>query len=192
MAVPTMYAKLMEAHARRGRRDARALGGGGARAAPVHQRLGRAAGVAAGGVPGRDRADHPRALRHDRDRHGAVEPATTGRASRARSARRCPGVAVDIVDEAGRPSRAGEPGELRVRSPQMFSATTAIAAATARRFDDEGRFRTGDTGVRDARRRGAPARARRRSTSSRAAATSSRRWRSRRRCASTRRSPRSP
>ena len=46
--------------------------------------------------------------------------------------------------------RAGEPGELRVRTPQMFSAYHGDAAATAASFDDEGRFRTGDTGTRDA------------------------------------------
>ena len=64
--------------------------------------------------------------------------------------RELPGVSVDIVDEAGRPTGAGEPGELRVRTPQMFSAYHGDAAATAASFDEEGRFRTGDTGTRDA------------------------------------------
>jgi len=63
--------------------------------------------------------------------------------------RELPGVSVDIVDEAGRPAAAGEPGELRVRSPQMFSAYHGDAAATAASFDEAGRFRTGDTGTRD-------------------------------------------
>ena len=44
----------------------------------------------------------------------------------------------------------GEPGELRVRTPQMFSAYHGDAAATAASFDEDGRFRTGDTGTRDA------------------------------------------
>jgi malonyl-CoA/methylmalonyl-CoA synthetase len=64
--------------------------------------------------------------------------------------RELPGVAVDVVDENGRPTPAGEPGELRVRTPQMFSAYHGDPAATAASFDGEGRFRTGDTGTRDA------------------------------------------
>jgi malonyl-CoA/methylmalonyl-CoA synthetase len=64
--------------------------------------------------------------------------------------RELPGVAVDIVDEQGRPVAVGEPGELRVRTPQMFSAYHGDAAATAASFDADGRFRTGDTGTRDA------------------------------------------
>jgi malonyl-CoA/methylmalonyl-CoA synthetase len=60
-----------------------------------------------------------------------------------------PGVSVDIVAEDGRPCPAGEPGELRVRSPQLFSGYHGDAEATARSYDDEGRFRTGDTGLRD-------------------------------------------
>src|SRR5580765_5725965 len=64
--------------------------------------------------------------------------------------RELPGVSVDIVDEGGRPVPVGEPGELRVRTPQMFSAYHGDADATAAGFDAEGRFRTGDTGTRDA------------------------------------------
>jgi len=64
--------------------------------------------------------------------------------------RELPGVTVDIVDDAGRPVPAGEPGELRVRTPQMFSGYHGDAAATAASFDGEGRFLTGDTGTRDA------------------------------------------
>jgi len=64
--------------------------------------------------------------------------------------RELPGVSIDIVDEAGRAVAAGEPGELRVRTPQMFSAYHGDPAATAASFDAEGRFRTGDTGARDA------------------------------------------
>jgi malonyl-CoA/methylmalonyl-CoA synthetase len=64
--------------------------------------------------------------------------------------RELPGVTVEIVDESGRPVPAGEPGELRVRTPQMFSAYHGDAAATAGGFDADGRFCTGDTGARDA------------------------------------------
>ena len=64
--------------------------------------------------------------------------------------RELPGVRVDIVDESGRAMPTGEAGELRVRTPQMFSAYHGDADATAAGFDAEGRFRTGDTGTRDA------------------------------------------
>ena len=60
-----------------------------------------------------------------------------------------PGVSVDIVDDAGRPVPAGTPGELRVRSPQVFLGYHGDALATAAAFDEAGRFRTGDTGVVD-------------------------------------------
>jgi malonyl-CoA/methylmalonyl-CoA synthetase len=61
-----------------------------------------------------------------------------------------PGVEVDVVGDDGRAAREGEPGELRVRSTQMFSGYHGDDAATAASFDAEGRFRTGDTGARDA------------------------------------------
>jgi malonyl-CoA/methylmalonyl-CoA synthetase len=63
--------------------------------------------------------------------------------------RELPGVSVDIVGDDGGLLAADEPGELRVRSPQMFSGYHGDPDATARSFDAEGRFRTGDTGVRD-------------------------------------------
>ncbi len=61
-----------------------------------------------------------------------------------------PGVQVDVVADDGAPARPGEPGELRVRSTQMFDGYHGDDAATAASFDAEGRFRTGDTGVREA------------------------------------------
>jgi malonyl-CoA/methylmalonyl-CoA synthetase len=61
-----------------------------------------------------------------------------------------PGVEVEIVSDDGVPVAVGEPGELRVRSTQMFSGYHGDDAATAATFDAEGRFRTGDTGTRDA------------------------------------------
>jgi acyl-CoA synthetase (AMP-forming)/AMP-acid ligase II len=60
-------------------------------------------------------------------------------------------VEVDVVADDGRPAAPGEPGELRVRSPQLFMGYAGDAAATAASFDDQGRFRTGDTGARDQR-----------------------------------------
>jgi malonyl-CoA/methylmalonyl-CoA synthetase len=63
--------------------------------------------------------------------------------------RELPGVTVDIVGEDGGPSPVGQPGELRVRSPQMFTRYHRDPDATARAFDADGRFLTGDTGVRE-------------------------------------------
>ena len=60
-----------------------------------------------------------------------------------------PGVTVDLVGDDGRLCATGEPGELRVRTPQLFSGYHGDPEATRRSFDAEGRFRTGDTGVCD-------------------------------------------
>ena len=65
--------------------------------------------------------------------------------------RELPGVEVDIVDDDGRAdappaSRASCACARRRCSPRYHGD----AAATAASFDDEGRFRTGDTGARDA------------------------------------------
>jgi malonyl-CoA/methylmalonyl-CoA synthetase len=61
-----------------------------------------------------------------------------------------PGVQVDIVGDDGRPCANGEAGELRVRSSQLFSGYHRDDESTARSYDAEGRFCTGDTGVRGA------------------------------------------
>ncbi len=59
-----------------------------------------------------------------------------------------PGVQVDIVDDSGHPAVDGQAGELRVRSPQLFVGYHGDPTGTAASYDDAGRFRTGDTGVR--------------------------------------------
>ncbi|MES1205896.1 MAG: acyl-CoA synthetase [Pseudomonadota bacterium] len=59
-----------------------------------------------------------------------------------------PGVTIDIIDEQEDPVAVGEPGELRVRSPQLFLGYHGDPEATATAHDAAGRFRTGDTGVR--------------------------------------------
>jgi malonyl-CoA/methylmalonyl-CoA synthetase len=149
MAVPTMYTKLMQAFD----------------AAPPETRTGWAGAARALRLATSGSASLPSALMEAfRDatgqtileRYGMTEigmalsnpydgPRVPGAVGRE-----LPGVAIDIVDEAGRAVPAGEPGELRVRTPQMFSAYHGDAQATAAAFDAEGRFRTGDTGVRDA------------------------------------------
>jgi malonyl-CoA/methylmalonyl-CoA synthetase len=60
-----------------------------------------------------------------------------------------PGVTVDIVADDEQPVVDGQPGELRIRTPQLFAGYLGDDAATAASFDAAGRFRTGDTGARD-------------------------------------------
>jgi malonyl-CoA/methylmalonyl-CoA synthetase len=148
MAVPTIYAKLLAAH------DAAApdtRAGWAAAARGLRLCTSGSAALPAATLESFRRATGQTIL----ERYGMTEigmalsnpydgPRVAGAVGRA-----LPGVTVDIVDEAGRPTPVGEPGELRVRTPQMFSAYHGDAAATAASFDREGRFRTGDTGVRD-------------------------------------------
>ncbi|NJK60297.1 MAG: AMP-binding protein, partial [Oscillatoriales cyanobacterium SM2_1_8] len=54
-----------------------------------------------------------------------------------------PGVTVRVVDEAGQPVAAGEPGELEVQGPSVFREYWQRPEATAAAFRD-GWFRTGD------------------------------------------------
>ncbi len=62
-----------------------------------------------------------------------------------------PGVVIDLCSDDGRLVAEGEPGELRVRTPQMFTSYFGDTAATTAAFDAEGRFKSGDVGVRDPR-----------------------------------------
>lgn len=148
MAVPSIYARLMETF-----RGARAEQQSVWREAGARLRLATSGSAA---LPARlfeafAAATGQRLL----ERYGMTEigmalgnplagprvPGTVGR--------ELPGVEVDIVDEHGRPCPVGQPGELRVRSPQMFSRYQGDPQATALSFDDQGRFRTGDTGQRE-------------------------------------------
>ena len=149
MAVPTIYAKLMQAFDA-APPDERARWAAGARGL-------RLATSGSAGLPATLHAAFARATGQSLlERYGMTEigmalsnpydgPRVPGAVGRE-----LPGVAVDITDESGRALPAGEPGELRVRTPQMFSAYNGDPAATAASFDADGRFRTGDTGVRDA------------------------------------------
>ncbi len=148
MAVPTMYAKMMEAFAaadptRRARwadsaRDMRLCTSG---SAPLPASLLNAFRTATGQtiLERYGMTEIGMALSNPYD--GPRVPGAVGR--------ELPGVTVDIVDETGQPAAAGVPGELRVRSPQMFSGYHGDPAATAASFDAAGRFRTGDVGARD-------------------------------------------
>jgi len=149
MAVPTIYAKLMEAF----------------RAADAERRARWAAGAARLRLMTSGSAALPASLLEEvraatgqtlLERYGMTEigmalsnpydgPRVPGAVGTP-----LPGVEVDVVGDDGAPAPSGEPGELRVRSTQMFSGYHGDEAATAASFDAEGRFRTGDTGVRDA------------------------------------------
>jgi malonyl-CoA/methylmalonyl-CoA synthetase len=148
MAVPTMYAKLMEAY-RAAPPERQAAWSAGARRlrlftsgsaalpAPLLRAFAQATGQTILERYGMTEIGMALSNRYD----GARVPGAVGVP--------LPGVAVDIVGDDERPAPDGQPGELRVRTPQMFARYHGDAAATAASYDAQGRFRTGDTGVRD-------------------------------------------
>ena len=148
MAVPTIYARLMQTFDAASP-DQRARWSAGAAGL-------RLATSGSAGLPATLHAAFARATGHSLlERYGMTEigmalsnpydgPRVPGAVGRE-----LPGVVVDITDESGRTLPADEPGELRVRTTQMFSGYHGDPAATAASFDADGRFRTGDTGVRD-------------------------------------------
>lgn len=139
MGVPTMYVKLMEvfrnANANKraawsaGARSLRlATSGSAALSASLHRDFFDATGVTI--LERYGMTEIGMALSNPYD--GERVPGSVGL--------ELPGVEIDIVDD-----------ELRVRSPQMFSGYHGDRATTEASFDAEGRFRTGDVGVRDQR-----------------------------------------
>jgi malonyl-CoA/methylmalonyl-CoA synthetase len=150
MAVPTIYAKLMEAF-----REAEAPGR--ARWAAGARRL-RLATSGSAALPAALFEEFQRATGQTiLERYGMTEigmalsnpfdgPRVAGAVGLP-----LPGVEVDVITDEGQRAAPGEPGELRVRSPQLFMGYAGDPAATAAAFDQEGRFRTGDTGARDPR-----------------------------------------
>jgi malonyl-CoA/methylmalonyl-CoA synthetase len=149
MAVPTMYAKLIDAY----------------RAAPADRRAAWAAGARGLRLFTSGSAALPAPLLHAfRDatghtileRYGMTEigMALSNRYDGPRVAGAVgvplPGVEVDVVGDDEQPAADGQPGELRVRTPQLYSGYLGDDAATAAALDSAGRFRTGDTGTRDA------------------------------------------
>jgi malonyl-CoA/methylmalonyl-CoA synthetase len=149
MAVPTIYAKLLAAHDA-ATSDARAQWASAARG--LRLCTSGSASLPASTLEAFRQATGQTIL----ERYGMTEIGMAlsnpydGPRMPGAVGRELPGVSVDIVDEAGRRAAVGEPGELRVRTPQMFSAYHGDAAATAASLDEDGRFRTGDTGTRDA------------------------------------------
>jgi malonyl-CoA/methylmalonyl-CoA synthetase len=148
MAVPTMYAKLIEAY----------------RAAPANRRAAWSAGARRLRLFTSGSAALPAPLLRAfeeatgqtiLERYGMTEigMAVSNRYDGARVAGAVgvplPGVEIDIVGDDEQAVPDGEAGEVRVRTPQLFSGYHGDPAATAASYDAAGRFRTGDTGVRD-------------------------------------------
>ena len=103
------------------------------------------------GVPQAHRPRHPRALRHDRDRHDHLQPLRRRRAAPARSATRCPGSGVRIADAERRRAAAGKIGVLEVTGPNVFKGYWRKPEKTKEEFTRDGWFETGDVGKIDAR-----------------------------------------
>ena len=60
------------------------------------------------------------------------------------------GVEVDVVDAAGKPAPDGEAGEIVIRGHNVMKGYFGRPDATKAAIDDDGWFRTGDIGTRDA------------------------------------------
>lgn len=73
---------------------------------------------------------------------GAIRAGTVGKPA--------PGTTVVIKDAEGRMLPPGEPGEVCIKGPQIMSGYWQQAEETARVFDADGWFHTGDIGVLDA------------------------------------------
>jgi malonyl-CoA/methylmalonyl-CoA synthetase len=148
MAVPTIYARLMEAW-RAGTPDEQARWRAGASRLRLFT-SGSAALPASAFEAFRAATGQTILERYGMTEIGmALSNPLDGPRLAGAVGRPLPGVTVDIVTDDDRPCASGEPGELRVRSPQLFSGYRGDAEATARSHDEQGRFRTGDTGVRD-------------------------------------------
>jgi HIP---CoA ligase len=63
--------------------------------------------------------------------------------------RAIPDVEVQVVDDAGVPLRAGEPGEVVIRGYNVMAGYFNNAEATAEAIDEDGWLHTGDVGVMD-------------------------------------------
>ena len=185
MAVPTIYVRLIaaweEADPERGGRLSR----GGRTAAADGLGLGGAAGPGARALAGDHRPRAARALRHDRDRHGAVEPARRRAPRRARSAARCPGSRCGWSTRPAARWPTAPPGRSRCGARPSSASTGAGPRPPARASATAG---SSPATWRSSRRASTASSAAGASTSSSAAATRSRRSRSRRCSPATRRS----
>ena len=137
MGVPTFYTRLLGAarpHAASARGDA-----------AVHLRLGAAAADDLRRVRGAHRPAHPRALRHERDRHDHLQPARRRAASPARSGCRCRASSCASRDD-GRAARPARPASSRCAGRTCSPATGACRRRPPRSSRADGFFITGDVG----------------------------------------------
>ena len=100
----------------------------------------------------RRRAAAARALRHDRERPGRLQPLRRTSAARERSAFRLPGVELATADRDGNPV-GGEDGEIAAPRAPGLRRLPGRRGGDRGRFHPGGWFRTGDLGRRRSRRR---------------------------------------
>ena len=93
---------------------------------------------------------HPRALRHDRDRHERLQPAAWRAPRRHRRAGRCRGSSCGSPTRPAGALPAGETGVLEVRGPNVFKGYWRLPEKTAEEFRADGFFITGDIATIDA------------------------------------------
>ena len=144
MGVPTFYTRLLQ--------DPRLTEEATRAHAPVHLRLGAASRRDASRMAGADRPRHPRALRHDRDRHEHLEPLRAASASPAPSGSRCR--ESRSASPTRRPARrvgTDEIGMIEIRGPNVFKGYWRMPEKTAAEFRADGFFISGDLGKIDAR-----------------------------------------
>jgi malonyl-CoA/methylmalonyl-CoA synthetase len=145
MAVPTIYAKLIEASARATPEERGAI-----REGCLRLRLmvsGSAALPVAVLDAWRSISGHTLLERYGMTELGMVMSNTLERRVPGHVGEPMPGVIARLVDDAGTDVAAGQPGELLVRGPQVFAGYWQRPDATADAFVD-GWFRTGDLAVR--------------------------------------------
>ncbi len=146
MAVPTIYLKLISAWEAASPERQAVLSQVLRPAAADGVRLGGAAGLHAEPLEADQRPYLARALWHDGDRHGAVEPLGRRASARKRwhaAARRWK---CDWWTSKGKRSAADAPGEIEVRGPSVFKEYWGKPEATQQSFRN-GWFRTGDVAV---------------------------------------------
>ena len=147
MGVPTLYVRLLAEPAL----DARGL----PQHAPLHQRLGAAAGRDLRRLARAHRPHHPRALRHERDGDADLQPVPRAGRRAPRRHRRLPAAR----RRAARPRRPGPAAAGAARSAASRCAARTSSPATGacprrprEEFTADGWFKTGDVGRIDARR----------------------------------------
>ena len=119
---------------------------------PVRLGLGAAAARDLRRVRGAHRPHHPRALRHDRNRHEHVESARRRTPLRQRRPASARDIGARRRRARGRRAAPGEVGGIQVKGPNVFAGYWRMPEKTREEFTADGYFKTGDMGQVDARR----------------------------------------